>query len=144
MPSSNSSSTQPNIFAPPSLPPPTHTHPLPLPSQLDFLSEPLANQQSSRKSEQGGDNNCGCTGTSTPLTQQQGMSIDEFKILKPVSRGAFGRVYLARKLATGDLYAIKVQGGGGEQGGQRGGEGRGWGVWSRVPRTQAGHGGLVR
>ena len=77
--------------------------------QLDFLSEPLANQQPGRKSEQGGDNNnCGCTGTSTPLTQQQGMSIDEFKILKPVSRGAFGRVYLARKLATGDLYAIKV------------------------------------
>ena len=38
------------------------------------------------------------------------MSIDDFEILKPISRGAFGRVYLARKRATGDLYAIKVAG----------------------------------
>jgi microtubule-associated serine/threonine kinase len=37
------------------------------------------------------------------------MSIDEFEIIKPISRGAFGRVYLARKHATGDLFAIKVQ-----------------------------------
>lgn len=42
------------------------------------------------------------------LTLQQGMSIDEFEILKPISRGAFGRVYLARKYSTGDLFAIKV------------------------------------
>lgn len=37
-----------------------------------------------------------------------GMSINDFEILKPISRGAFGRVYLARKSVTGDLYAIKV------------------------------------
>lgn len=36
------------------------------------------------------------------------MSIDDFEIIKPISRGAFGRVYLARKRSTGDLYAIKV------------------------------------
>lgn len=36
------------------------------------------------------------------------MSIDDFEIIKPISRGAFGRVYLARKRGTGDLYAIKV------------------------------------
>lgn len=36
------------------------------------------------------------------------MSIDEFEIIKPISRGAFGRVYLARKHSTGDLFAIKV------------------------------------
>lgn len=36
------------------------------------------------------------------------MSISDFEILKPISRGAFGRVYLARKRATHDLYAIKV------------------------------------
>jgi hypothetical protein len=36
------------------------------------------------------------------------MSIDEFEIIKPISRGAFGRVYLARKHATGDYFAIKV------------------------------------
>lgn len=36
------------------------------------------------------------------------MCIEDFDILKPISRGAFGRVYLARKHATGDLFAIKV------------------------------------
>ena len=36
------------------------------------------------------------------------MTIDDFEILKPISRGAFGRVYLCRKRATGDLLAIKV------------------------------------
>lgn len=35
-------------------------------------------------------------------------SILDFRILKPISRGAFGRVYLATKKSTGDLYAIKV------------------------------------
>jgi hypothetical protein len=29
------------------------------------------------------------------------MSIDDFNILKPISRGAFGRVYLAEKKSTG-------------------------------------------
>lgn len=37
------------------------------------------------------------------------MSIDDFEVIKPISRGAFGRVYLARKRATGDPYAIKVR-----------------------------------
>lgn len=37
-----------------------------------------------------------------------GMSIEDYEIIKPISRGAFGRVYLARKKATGDLFAIKV------------------------------------
>lgn len=35
-------------------------------------------------------------------------SIADFEIIKPISRGAFGRVFLARKRATGDLFAIKV------------------------------------
>jgi len=34
--------------------------------------------------------------------------IGDFEILKPISRGAFGRVYLAKKKRTGDLFAIKV------------------------------------
>eukprot|EP01117_Protostelium_nocturnum_P003478 TRINITY_DN1452_c0_g1_i3.p1 TRINITY_DN1452_c0_g1~~TRINITY_DN1452_c0_g1_i3.p1 ORF type:complete len:1067 (-),score=408.16 TRINITY_DN1452_c0_g1_i3:41-3241(-) len=38
---------------------------------------------------------------------QQG-SISEFEMIKPISRGAFGRVYLARRKRTGDLYAMKV------------------------------------
>ena len=36
------------------------------------------------------------------------MSINDYEIIKPISRGAFGRVYLAKKKATGDLFAIKV------------------------------------
>lgn len=36
-------------------------------------------------------------------------TIEDFEIIKPISRGAFGRVFLARKRATGDLFAIKVQ-----------------------------------
>lgn len=35
-------------------------------------------------------------------------SIDDFVILKPISRGAFGQVYLARKKCNARLYAIKV------------------------------------
>jgi serine/threonine protein kinase len=34
--------------------------------------------------------------------------MDDFEILKPISKGAFGRVYLARKNESGELYAIKV------------------------------------
>jgi vacuolar-type H+-ATPase subunit H len=35
-------------------------------------------------------------------------SIADFEFLKPISRGAFGKVYLARKKNTGDLFAIKI------------------------------------
>ncbi|EES16404.1 probable serine/threonine protein kinase IRE isoform X2 [Sorghum bicolor] len=35
-------------------------------------------------------------------------SIEDFEIIKPISRGAFGRVFLAKKRVTGDLFAIKV------------------------------------
>lgn len=35
-------------------------------------------------------------------------SIKDFQILKPISKGAFGSVYLAKKKLTGDYYAIKV------------------------------------
>lgn len=35
-------------------------------------------------------------------------SIDDFVVLKPISRGAFGKVYLARKNCNSRLYAIKV------------------------------------
>ncbi|EPS71542.1 hypothetical protein M569_03217, partial [Genlisea aurea] len=40
--------------------------------------------------------------------QKDRTSIEDFEIIKPISRGAFGRVFLARKRATGDLFAIKV------------------------------------
>lgn len=35
-------------------------------------------------------------------------SIEDFVVLKPISRGAFGKVYLARKKCNSRLYAIKV------------------------------------
>lgn len=35
-------------------------------------------------------------------------SITDFDIMKPISRGAFGKVYLAKKKTTDDLYAIKI------------------------------------
>ncbi|KAF4325573.1 hypothetical protein BBI17_000206 [Phytophthora kernoviae] len=36
------------------------------------------------------------------------VSIRDFQIIKPISKGAFGKVYLAKKKTTGDQYAIKV------------------------------------
>ncbi|XP_020099336.1 probable serine/threonine protein kinase IREH1 [Ananas comosus] len=42
-----------------------------------------------------------------PITKER-TSIDDFEIIKPISRGAFGRVFLAKKRTTGDLFAIKV------------------------------------
>ncbi|CAG8544026.1 1789_t:CDS:2, partial [Cetraspora pellucida] len=49
-------------------------------------------------------NNSNCTsGAKTRVP-----SIQDFEIIKPISRGAFGKVYLARKKTTGDLYAIKI------------------------------------
>ncbi|XP_015209422.2 serine/threonine-protein kinase greatwall [Lepisosteus oculatus] len=35
-------------------------------------------------------------------------SVHDFLVLKPISRGAFGKVYLARKKSNSKLYAIKV------------------------------------
>jgi serine/threonine protein kinase len=35
-------------------------------------------------------------------------SIEDFEIIKPISRGTFGLVFLARKRVNGDLFAIKV------------------------------------
>ncbi len=35
-------------------------------------------------------------------------SIKDFEIIKPISRGAFGSVYLGKKRSTGDYYAVKA------------------------------------
>lgn len=45
-----------------------------------------------------------------PLPQQvvSSQSIHDYEILKPISRGAYGVVYLARKRLTGEIFAIKV------------------------------------
>lgn len=44
-----------------------------------------------------------------PSAYKDRTTIDDFEIIKPISRGAFGRVFLARKRITGDLFAIKVR-----------------------------------
>lgn len=42
------------------------------------------------------------------LFSRQIPKITDFELLKPISRGAFGSVYLAQKKTTADLFAIKV------------------------------------
>jgi serine/threonine-protein kinase RIM15 len=46
--------------------------------------------------------------SATPLSRTTPTSIKDFEIIKPISKGAFGSVFLAKKKATGDYYAIKV------------------------------------
>eukprot|EP00897_Mesotaenium_endlicherianum_P003295 jgi/Mesen1/2994/ME000177S02275 len=53
------------------------------------------------------------SGRNTPLhaaaaAGRDRTTIDDFEIIKPISKGAYGRVFLARKKITGDLFAIKV------------------------------------
>ena len=36
------------------------------------------------------------------------VTINDFEIIKPISRGAFGKVYLSKKCSSNDLYAIKI------------------------------------
>ena len=45
---------------------------------------------------------------SQPQARAVATSIKDFEIIKPISKGAFGSVYLAKKKSTGDYYAIKV------------------------------------
>lgn len=43
-----------------------------------------------------------------PSSRPTASSIKDFDIIKPISKGAFGSVFLAKKHTTGDYYAIKV------------------------------------
>ncbi|KAF2172424.1 hypothetical protein M409DRAFT_17657 [Zasmidium cellare ATCC 36951] len=45
---------------------------------------------------------------SNPQPKAVQTSIKDFEIIKPISKGAFGSVYLSKKKSTGDYYAIKV------------------------------------
>lgn len=46
-------------------------------------------------------------GSITSSTRPVAPSIKDFDIIKPISKGAFGSVFLAKKRVTGDYYAIK-------------------------------------
>lgn len=48
------------------------------------------------------------TGAPQSAVPRSQPSIRDYEILKPISKGAFGAVYLARKRLTGDHFAIKV------------------------------------
>ncbi|KAI5123428.1 hypothetical protein M0805_006133 [Coniferiporia weirii] len=43
-----------------------------------------------------------------PSSKSSPTSIKDFEIIKPISKGAFGSVFLAKKRVTGDYFAIKV------------------------------------
>jgi len=45
---------------------------------------------------------------SAPQAKAVPPSIKDFEIIKPVSKGAFGSVYLSKKKSTGEYFAIKV------------------------------------
>ncbi|KFY91756.1 hypothetical protein V500_04481 [Pseudogymnoascus sp. VKM F-4518 (FW-2643)] len=45
---------------------------------------------------------------SVPQARAVPPSIKDFEIIKPISKGAFGSVYLSKKKSTGDYFAIKV------------------------------------
>jgi serine/threonine-protein kinase RIM15 len=45
---------------------------------------------------------------SAPQPRAVPPSIKDFEIIKPISKGAFGSVYLAKKKTTGEYFAIKV------------------------------------
>ncbi|KAJ7781081.1 hypothetical protein B0H16DRAFT_1497019 [Mycena metata] len=46
--------------------------------------------------------------STAPIARTSPASIKDFDIIKPISKGAFGSVFLAKKKATGDYFAIKV------------------------------------
>ncbi|KAJ2524106.1 hypothetical protein GGI11_001048 [Coemansia sp. RSA 2049] len=68
------------------------------------LSSPVTRQRNNSQLSTGARG----TSESVAAKAQRMPSIDDFDFVKPISRGAFGRVYLARKKATKDLFAIKV------------------------------------
>jgi serine/threonine-protein kinase RIM15 len=46
--------------------------------------------------------------SAAPVSRTSPTSIKDFEVIKPISKGAFGSVFLAKKKVTGDYYAIKV------------------------------------
>ena len=45
---------------------------------------------------------------STDVNPLHKPSIKDFELVKPIGKGAYGRVFLVRRKATGDLFALKV------------------------------------
>jgi serine/threonine protein kinase len=77
------------------------------------LSSPLPSPRSSLSHSNSDDalattaNGGGGAETSQTRKLNTAPSIDDFSLVKLISKGAFGKVWLARKRTTGDLFAIK-------------------------------------
>jgi serine/threonine protein kinase len=71
--------------------------------------QPYGSRHSKREASDSAQSTIG-TGSSTKSTPKKAKipGIEDFEIIKPISRGAFGKVYLARKKTTKDLFAIKA------------------------------------
>ncbi|XP_040998273.1 probable serine/threonine protein kinase IRE4 isoform X1 [Juglans microcarpa x Juglans regia] len=78
--------------------------------ELIDMRSPKSDIKNKESSRQLFDNASQSTVETTALhfVHKERTSIDDFEIIKPISRGAFGKVFLARKRTTGDFFAIKV------------------------------------
>lgn len=74
---------------------------------MDSINGSQGHPMKGRGCAAGDGNQYSLSNHSTPSHKER-TSIDDFDIIKPISRGAFGKVFLARKHTTGDLFAIKV------------------------------------
>ena len=87
----------------------------PVLTTTDFSSPAMAmaiNHHRRQSSTAGSDGPRALSPRLLPMTQPQPRavppSIKDFEVVKPISKGAFGSVYLAKKKSTGEYYAIKV------------------------------------
>jgi serine/threonine-protein kinase RIM15 len=85
----------------------------PLLSHGEFSSPSLVPHHRRQSSAAGSDPNRPppsprLSSVSAPQARAVPPSIKDFEIIKPISKGAFGSVYLSKKKSTGDYYAIKV------------------------------------
>ena len=87
----------------------------PLLSNLDLSSPAMAAQHHRRQSSATSSADMSkaplsprLSAISQPQTRAVPPSIKDFEIIKPISKGAFGSVYLSKKKSTGDYFAIKV------------------------------------
>ena len=97
----------------PSLPSPVTSPPL---SSME-ISSPITTSQRHRRQSSAASSAADLTkpptsprlaGLSQPPARAVPTSIKDFEVIKPISKGAFGSVYLAKKKSTGDYFAIKV------------------------------------
>ncbi|KAK9709568.1 rim15, signal transduction response regulator [Basidiobolus ranarum] len=79
--------------------------------EIDNVQSPLGSPKSSKLWQDNLSSNTAYSptlGPTTPGPRPVQISIKDFEIIKPISKGAFGSVYLAKKRTTGEYFAIKV------------------------------------